>query len=72
MKDIETLNIRFTSNEADNNTIWAASTIWHNISTQELAERLAVDSDCADCIKSYLINESAIAEGLNVEFWFNN
>jgi hypothetical protein len=71
MKNINTLNIRFTSDEADNNTIWAAGTIWHNLSTKELAERLDVDFDCAKCIKSYLIDEPAIAEGVNVEFWFD-
>ena len=71
MKNIDTLNVRFTNDEADNNTIWAASTIWHDFSTKQLAERLDVDFECADCIKPFLIDESAIAEGINVEFWFD-
>ena len=71
MTNVTALNIKFTNKDADNNTIWAASSFWHTLSTTEIADRLDVDYDCAKCIKPYLTDEAAIAEGVNVEFWFN-
>ncbi len=71
MKTIENLNISFTNEEPDNNEIWACSNYFLKISNYELAEKLGVDADCTEQIKSFLTDQSAIAEGLNVVFWFN-
>lgn len=71
MKNVETLNIKFTSDEADNSEIWQAMSYWNNLTISELSDRLDVDCDCAELIKAYLVDQQAIAEGLNVKFWFN-
>lgn len=71
MNNLNTLNVQFTSELADNCQIWQCSTIWHKFTTTELTDKFECDYDCAELIKRYLTEESAIAESLNVKYWFN-
>ena len=66
-KTLENLNIRFTSKEADNESIIPASNSW----TRESISKFIDISDCIDLLLQYATDRQAIFERLNIEFWFD-
>lgn len=71
MNTLSNLNIKFTLTEADNDSIYAASNSFQSEAYSEIAERFNCDLESAEQIKTYLVDQGAISEGINVQVWFS-
>ena len=71
VRNLENLNLEFTSDDVDGDTVFPVNMTWHNKSHQDMEEMFSCDDSATlEEIKAWLTNESAYAEGLNVKIWF--
>lgn len=64
MQTYNNLALSYTSDEADNSTIWPCSSSWTN---EQIQDRFSeFDDESKKAIFNYLTSEPHIAEGLNL------